>query len=103
MKLKRIRKVEYNDNGEYPLSIVEKMLYPVHFIDNEDWLCIDEEDYTLEKIAERKSERGRRRDMGRFDVYQDTGNGLQSPSYVYMPYIPIVFEVKDGKFVTDIP
>ncbi len=61
MKLKRIRKVEYTDNGEYPLSIVDKMLYPVHFIDNDDWLCIDEEDYTPEKIAERRLRREEKR------------------------------------------
>jgi hypothetical protein len=56
MILKRIRKVEYNDNGEYVLSTNEKMFYPVHFIDNEDWLCIDGEDYTLAKCAERHEE-----------------------------------------------
>ncbi len=56
MILKRIRKVEYNDNGEYVLSTNEKMLYPVHFIDNNDWLCVDREDYTLAKCVERHKE-----------------------------------------------
>lgn len=29
------------------------MFYPVHFIDNADWLCIDREDYTMTKCMER--------------------------------------------------
>lgn len=57
MKLKRIRKVEYDEKGEAIIEVMEHHLYDVHFIDNEDWLCIDEEDYTEAKKAARKEER----------------------------------------------
>lgn len=57
MKLKRIRKVEYDDKGEAIIEVMEHHLYDVHFIDNEDWLCIDEEDYTEAKKAARQEER----------------------------------------------
>lgn len=67
MILKRIRKVEYNEKGEPIIRIVEHHLYDIRFIDNEDWLCIDEEDYTPSKKAARDEER-RKHLMKRYAV-----------------------------------
>jgi hypothetical protein len=59
MILKRIRKVEYNENGEAIIENTDKLFYDVHFIDNDDWLCIDEDDYTPSKKSARDEERRR--------------------------------------------
>lgn len=85
MKLKRIRKVEYDDKGEAIIEVMEHHLYDVHFIDNEDWLCIYEEDYTPEKLEARLKERAK------FRIYKDDGNGIREYNFVYAPYIPIHF------------
>ena len=108
MKLKRICKVEYDDKDQVIIPESVRMRYDLYFIDNDDYLCIDEDEYTQEKFNARLKERFAKR----FDVYQDTGNGVQPmgpPSntiyysnYVYAPYIPIHIDVKDGQFVTEI-
>ena len=84
MKLKRICKVEYKDDvAVIPRS--EKVKYDVYFIDNEDWLCIDEDDYTPGKHQSRAFE-----DMHRFfKRYKDNGSGVTLTGYVYTPYIPL--------------
>lgn len=57
MKLKRICKVEYDDKDVAIIPQVERLKYDVYFIDNEDWLCIDEDDYTPSKKSARDEER----------------------------------------------
>ena len=90
MKLKRIRKVEYNLSGEPIIRIVEYHLYDVYFIDNEDWLCIDEEDYTEEKKNERQAERHRQI----MKQYAEVGYTYTNSAY----YVRLTFTAgDDGK------
>lgn len=84
MKLKRICKLEYDANDKPIPPDREYLKYDVYFIDTEDWLCIDEDDYTPEKIEARGKE-----SMKMFSVYQDSGNGVQQTGFVYSPYIPM--------------
>jgi hypothetical protein len=98
MKLVRICKVEYGDKEQVIIPESARMRYDLYFIDNDDYLWIDEDDYTQEKFEARLMERTAKR----FDVYKDNGNGLQQTGYVYCPYIPLQnikleFEItKDG-------
>lgn len=84
MKLKRICKLEYDANDRAIIPRPWAMRYDVYFIDTEDWLCIDEDDYTQEKIQARRKE-----SIKRFAVYQDNGNGIMKTVYIYTPYIPM--------------
>jgi len=91
MKLKRICKVEYDDKEQVIIPQYARMRYDLYFIDNEDYFCIDEDEYTQEKFEARLKERLSKR----YNVYKDNGNGLQPNStiyysnYVYAPYIPL--------------
>ena len=83
MKLVRICKIEY-DNDQAIIPRPYAMRYDVYFIDNEDWLCIDMDDYTEEKAEARRKE-----SIKRFAVFQDSGNGVQQTGFVYSRYIPM--------------
>ena len=83
MKLKRICKVEYDENDKAIIPQNERLKYDVYFIDNDDFLCIDEDDYTQEKFEARLKERAK------FRLYKDNGSGLHDTGYVYAPYTPI--------------
>jgi hypothetical protein len=87
MKLKRICKVEYDDKEQVIIPQDARMRYDLYFIDNEDYFCIDEDEYIQEKFEARLKERLSKR----YNVYKDDGNGLQQTGYVYAPYIPLEF------------
>ena len=96
MKLKRIRKVEYNDKGETDITVMEHLMYDVHFIDTEDWLCIDEEDYTEEKKAARQEERVKQL-MKKYAVHS---GGLPKPTgMVYYSKVDVAESVKISQTV----
>lgn len=77
MKLKRICKVEYDENDKAIIPQNERLKYDVYFIDTEDWLCIDEDEYTPEKLEARRKENRKRYD-----------------TYVYAPYISFHTKMK---------
>jgi len=91
MKLKRICQLSYDDNDIATIPKDVSMRYDVYFIDNDDYFCIDEDDYTDEKMDERI--------RAKYKLYRDDGNGLQPigklsntiyPSgFIYTPYIPL--------------
>ncbi len=87
MKLVRKFKVEYDEKDQAIIPVNELFKYDVYFIDNQDYLCIDEDEYTQEKVEDRMKERLSKR----YSVYKDDGNGLQQTGYVYAPYIPLEF------------
>lgn len=59
MKLKRIRKVEYNADGVAIIGEADNLFYS-YFIDADDWFCIDEEEYTPSKRKAREEEKHRK-------------------------------------------
>ena len=100
MKLKKICKVEYDEKDQAIIPEYELMRYDVYFIDNEDYLCIDEDEYTPEKINERMLERIKKRKGELLERYAQPFNGNNyysnitiTAGYIYTPYIPINFDI----------
>lgn len=93
MKLKRICKLDYDDKDQPIIPLDEGMIYDVYFIDSNDWLCIDEDDYTPDKVLVRNHEKLRNR---------YPANDTLTTSFVFTPYQPleyikISFDITDGK------
>ena len=92
MKLKRICKITYDANDVAIIPPNESWRYDIYFIDNEDWMCIDEDDYEPAKFSKRILDKDeddvlKKRMAVRLNGYKSSS--AYDLGVVFAPYIPL--------------